>query len=136
LKGYLLDTNVLSELLKKRPHPGVVSRVEDLRPEQAATSVVCIAELRYGAARRHDGGALGARITRELLPQLRILPLGLPAAVRAGEILADLAERGEPIGLEDVYIAATALENQLTAVTRNLRHFSRIRDLAAESWWE
>ena len=136
MNGYLLDTNVLSELLKKRPDPGVVSRLRTLDPAQLATSVVCVTELRYGAARRNDGGSLWTRITRDLLPRFRILPVRLPEAVRAGDILAELAGRGEPIGLEDVLIAATAQENSLTAVTRNLRHFSRIGGLSAESWWE
>jgi tRNA(fMet)-specific endonuclease VapC len=135
LNGYLLDTNVLSELLEKIPQPGVAARFRELDPDHAATSVVCVTELRYGAARRDDGGALWTKITRELLPRLRVLPLTLREAVRAGEILADLAARGEPIGLEDVFIAATAQENALTAVTRNLRHFSRIGGLTAESWW-
>lgn len=133
--GYLLDTNVISELLRKRPHPRVVERVRAARPEQLATSVVCAVELRYGAARHPSGAMLWARIAREVLPLIRMLPFGMEEAIKAGDVLADLEARGEPIGVEDVYIAATALEHGLTVATRNLRHFSRIRGLPVESWW-
>ena len=43
---------------------------------------------------------------------------------------------GEVIGIEDVLIGATALENDFTVVTRNVRHFSRLDGLVVESWWE
>lgn len=55
--------------------------------------------------------------------------------MRAGDLLAALERRGQPIGLEDVLIGATALAGSLTVVTRNLRHFARIPGLAVESWW-
>ena len=49
MRGYLLDTNVISELMKKRPRPEVVRRVRNLAPNEAFTSAVCFLELRYGA---------------------------------------------------------------------------------------
>lgn len=135
MSGYLLDTNVISELLRKQPEGRVIERVRATRQEQLATSVVCIMELRHGAARHPRGTMLWARITREVLPLIHMLPFGFEEAVRSGEILADLEGRGEPIGVEEVLIAASALEHGLTLVTRNVRHFSRIRGLAVESWW-
>jgi predicted nucleic acid-binding protein len=136
LSGYLLDTNVLSELLKKRPDPGVLERLSRTPREDLATSSVCVFELRYGAARRPDGGALWNRIAGEVLPRIQILTLGSEEAERAGDLLAKLHSRGEPIGLEDVLIGATALAHGFVVATRNVRHFDRIDGLIVENWWQ
>jgi len=136
VSGFLLDTNVLSEVIKKRPDSAVMERLAGVPAEELFTSAICVTELRYGAVRHHQGDWLWERIEGEILPRLQVLPVAMSEALRAGDLLADLTRRGEPIGFEDVLIAATALETGLTVVTRNLRHFTRIRGLRAESWWE
>ena len=135
MRGYLLDTNVLSELLRQRPAPEVLKRLRKVPGEELLTSVVCITELRFGAARVPSGDKLWARIAEEVIPRVRALPFGEREAMLAGDVLADLESRGERIGVEDVLIGATAMANGLTAVTRNLQHFSRITGLKVESWW-
>ena len=65
---------------------------------------------------------------------LEIAPCDLPAALRYGEVRADLERRGRPIGPLDTMIAAHALSLGVTLVSNNLREFGRVRDLAAESW--
>lgn len=135
--GYLLDTNVLSEVLKKRPEPRLMERLRSVPERNLATSAVCVAELRYGTARLPRGMRLWERIARDVLSRLSVLPLGEAEAVRAGDILAALADKGEPIGVEDVLIGATALEGGgLAVVTRNVRHFLRIEGLVVEAWWK
>jgi predicted nucleic acid-binding protein len=133
---YLLDTNVLSEIVRKHPNRALLQRLKEAVASDVVTSAMCVAELRHGAARREDGGRLWERIEREILTNLEILPLGEAEAVRAGDLLAFLEEQGKPIGIEDVWIGATALEHGLTVITRNLKHFQRIPDLRAESWWQ
>jgi tRNA(fMet)-specific endonuclease VapC len=135
LRGYLLDTNVLSEVIRKQPSPVVLERL-GVPDESLTTSSICVAELRYGAVRRPDGEAFWARIAQEILPRVRILPLGVQEAELAGDIRAALESLGAPIGITDVLIGATALANGLVMVTRNLKHFERISGLAVESWWE
>lgn len=135
MRGYLLDTNVLSELIRKRPEATVLDRLRRVPNDLLSTSVVCLTELRFGAARVPSGKKLWARIADEVLPRVRALPLGESEAILAGNVLADLESRGEGIGIEDVLIGATALANGLTVVTRNLRHFERIEGLSSESWW-
>jgi len=93
-------------------------------------------ELRYGTARHPQGQALWERISQEVLPRVRVLPLATAEAKKAGDLIAFLEARGKPIELEDILIGATALVNGLTAVTRNVRHFDRIEGLNVESWWE
>lgn len=132
---YLLDTNVLSEVIRKQPNEGLLQRLGEVAARDVVTSVVCVAELRHGAARVPHGARLWERIAGEVLSRVDILPMGEAEALRAGDLLAALEAQGEPIGIEDVWIAATALEHRLTVVTRNLKHFRRIQGLACESWW-
>jgi tRNA(fMet)-specific endonuclease VapC len=135
LSSYLLDTNVLSEVIKKRPEPSVMARLREIVPDSVFTSVVCVTELRYGARRRPGAEALWERIAREVLARVRVLPFGEKEALKAGDLLADLEAAGQPIGIEDVLIGATALVGSLTVATRNVRHFRRIPGLTVESWW-
>jgi tRNA(fMet)-specific endonuclease VapC len=132
---YLLDTNVLSEVIRKEPNEGVLQRLSEIAPRDIVTSVVCVAELRHGAARVPHGALLWRRIAREILNRVDILPFGEEEALRAGDLLAALEAHGEPIGMEDVWIGATALEQRLTVVTRNLKHVRRIPVRISESWW-
>lgn len=135
MSGYLLDTNVLSEVIKRRPEPGVLDRIRAVPARDLSTSSVCVAELRYGAVRHPSGGALWERIVSEVLPRVRVLAVGEAEAIRAGDLLAVLESRGQPVGIEDVLIGATALVGKLTVVTRNVRHFERMPGLDIESWW-
>lgn len=134
MNGYLLDTNVLSEVIRKRPEPSVLARLREIAPGSVFTSVVCVIELRYGARRRPRVELLWERIAREVLSRVR-MPAGEEEALRAGDLLADLEAAGQPIGIEEVLIGATALAGSLTVATRNVRHFRRLPGLAVESWW-
>lgn len=136
MKGYLLDTNVISELLKKRPAVQVTNRFRVVQTEQLFTSVICVMELRYGAIRHPLGKQLWKRIVDEVLSQLQILHLGWEEADMAGEILAKLEKSGTPIGVEDILIGATALTHEFIVVTRNTKHFLYIQGLAVENWWD
>jgi tRNA(fMet)-specific endonuclease VapC len=135
LSGYLLDTDVLSEVIKKRPEPSVLARLREVAPGSVFTSVVCVTELRYGARRRPGAQVLWERIAREVLSRVHVLPFGEREALRAGDLLADLEAAGQPIGIEDVLIGATALAGSLTVATRNVRRFRRLPGLAVECWW-
>ena len=135
MTGYLLDTNVLSEVIKKRPSERVRSHLAQASPALLYTSSICVMELRFGAARHRDGTSLWRRIEDEVLSQVTILGVGEPEAIRAGELLAALERRGRPIGTEDVLIGATALIHGLTVATRNVAHLGRIDGLVVADWW-
>jgi tRNA(fMet)-specific endonuclease VapC len=91
-------------------------------------------ELRHGAVRLNDQGRLWSRIEREILSGIEILPLGIKEALLAGDLLAYLHASGKIIDVEDVLIGATALSNDLTVVTNNIKHFARIPNLQVEDW--
>jgi len=133
---YLLDTNVLSEVVKKRPSATVIGHLREVPQTALHASVVSVMEMRFGAVRSATGSILWERIRRDVLRRVKILPLGEDEASRAGEILADLEMRGVPVGIEDVMIGATALVHGLVVVTRNVKHLGRIRGLVVANWWE
>ena len=131
---FLLDTDTLSQLLKKRPSAKLMERLQQAAADSLCTSSVSVMELRFGARRRDDADLLWKRIEQQILSRVQIFGLTKPEAVLAGDLLADLAGRGSPIGVEDVLIAATALAHGCTVVTGNERHFRRIGNLRVENW--
>ena len=133
---YLLDTNILSELIKKRPNPNFIKRLRSQSPQSLFTSSICVFELRFGSALRDDLNTFWARITDEIISRINVLPFGENEAHLAGDILAQLQKTGLKIGIEDVFIAATTIINRCVLVTANIRHYSRIKDLKIENWIE
>jgi len=133
--AYLLDTNVLSEILRRRPSQSVLERLDQVPVADLFSSSISVMELKFGAARHPRGESLWERIESELLTRVVIIGIGTAEAVRAGEVLSELESAGTPIGVEDVLIGSTALVHDLTVVTRNVKHFQRISHLDVESWW-
>ena len=132
---YLLDTNVLSELIRLRPNPLVEARFE-AEPAELFTSVICIEEIRYGAKIGPPGNRLWERSQAEVFPRLTVLLLDEPLAVAAADLRAEWKSKGTPVGYGDGLIAATAKENNLVLVTRNVRHFDHVAGLRVENWFE
>ncbi len=135
MSGVLLDTNVLSELIRKRPEKRVVDRALALDPRDRWTSAICLMELRAGAERHPRGTAIWERIAAEVLPLVRVAPVDEGTALLAGRIVAKLALAGTPIGVEDVLIGATAIHRRFRIATRNVKHLGRIDDLDVDDWW-
>ncbi len=134
---YLLDTDTLSNLLRRAPSPDLIARLAAVPPEQQFTSSITLGELIYGAYRLNELAVdLLRRIDEKLLPNLAVLPFDAAAARRYGEVRAGLERRGTPIGDADLRIGSIALDRGLTVVTGNVRHFQRVPGLAVENWLE
>lgn len=134
---YLLDTDILSNLLKRTPSATLIARLAMVPPEQQFTSSITWGELVYGAHRvRERTRMLLEGLETRLLPNLPVLSFDLRAAQRYGELRAELERRGTPLGDADMRIAAIALARGLTVVTGNVRHFQRVPDLQVENWLE
>jgi tRNA(fMet)-specific endonuclease VapC len=131
---YLLDTDILSNLMKRVPASALVARLARVPPEDQFTSSVTLGELLYGAHRSSRTAALLERIEETLLPELPVLPFDAAAARRYGEIRAELERRGTPIGDADTRVAAIALSRRLKVVTGNERHFRQVPGLEIENW--
>lgn len=123
---YLLDTNVISELMRVKPDPRVEARFES-EPGELFTSAICLEEIRYGAKIGPPGNKLWERATTSVLPHLTVL---------AGDLRAEWKARGTPVSYRDGLIAATARAAGLILVTRNVRHFDHIVGLTVENWFE
>ena len=129
--GYLLDTNILSDLIRN-PFGPVAQRIEAVGAKAVCTSIIVAAELRYGSAKK-GSPRLQARV-EDILATIPVLPLEVPADADYGRQRAQLEASGQPIGGNDLLIAAHALALGLTLVTHNTREFSRIVGLQLEDW--
>jgi tRNA(fMet)-specific endonuclease VapC len=132
---YLLDTNILSELIRKQPDAGVLARAGLLDQRDCFASEITFFELRFGAMLRPDSAAFWQRLEEELLPAVTWLPVTREVHLHAADFSAWLEKSGERIGNEDCWIAATAVEHGLVLVTRNESHFNRIPGLRVENWF-
>jgi len=128
---YLLDTNVLSDLIRM-PQGTIASRIASAGEDTICTSIVVAAELRFGAAQ--SGSEKLADRVDLVLSALDILPLESPADRHYGEIRQHLTRQGAPIGSNDLLIAAHARALNLTVVTANTREFLRVPDLRVDNW--
>ncbi len=128
---FLLDTNILSAMVRE-PQGAVFQALEERLPETACTSIVVAAEIRFGLA-KGVSERLRTQVER-VLTALDVLPLEAPADVHYGEIRAHLQGIGQPIGQNDLFIAAHARALGLTLVTRNVREFERVPGLKLENW--
>ncbi len=129
---YLLDTNILSELIKN-PAGRVAEKINVLGVENdCCTSIIVACELRYGAAKKQS-----AKLSFNVEQVLNSLPiLALEASVDEvyAAIRVDLEKRGLIIGQHDLLIAAHAQSLGLTVITANEREFRRVKNLTVENW--
>jgi tRNA(fMet)-specific endonuclease VapC len=128
---YLLDTNVLSDLVR-HPQGRVFGRIREVGEAQICTSVIVAAELRYGATKRAS-----PRLAMQLeavLGALDVLPFEAPADIAYGHIRTRLEQIGRPIGGNDLLIAAQGMALGHTLVTDNEGQFARIDGLFYENW--
>lgn len=132
---YLLDTNVLSELMRRLPDRNVEARFES-ETQALFSSVICLEEIRFGAKTGPPGNNLWQRLEVDVLPHVTVLVLDQSVALLAGDLRAEWKTGGTPVGYRDGLIAATALAQQLVLVTRNVRHFDHIGGLRIENWFE
>lgn len=133
---FLLDTNVLSEVLRPRPNLIVSRLLLTSDPATRFASEITRYELRMGARLRADAEAFWARIEARLVPLVQWLPIDSVVALAAADLAAGLRRAGSPLGWTDLMVGATAQVHGLTMVTRNVRHFERIADISIENWFE
>ncbi len=139
MNGFLLDTNVPSELTHTRPDPRAEKWVYSQNEKSLFLSVVTIGELRRGFVML----PIGKRRTNlerwfhdDLIPRFRgrILPVTRIVADRWGILDGECQLKGTPLNTADGMIAATAIEHGLTVVTRNVKHFDRLGVTILNPW--
>jgi tRNA(fMet)-specific endonuclease VapC len=128
---YLLDTNILSSLLRS-PAGHAARRLAVVGEATVCTSIVVACELRYGAAKK-GSPELSARV-ESLLGSLVVHALDKDSDRHYAEIRLHLDRVGQPIGPNDLLIAAHTLALDLTLVTDNVQEFARVPRLPLEDW--
>jgi len=128
---YLLDTNIISDLLRN-PKGEVTRKIKELGEENICTSIIVASELRFGAIKKNSE-QLSQRID-SILSALDIIAYDAPADVHYAAIRNYLEKNGMVIGPNDMLIAAQALAQDLIVVTANTGEFSRVPDLKVENW--
>jgi tRNA(fMet)-specific endonuclease VapC len=129
---YLLDTNTCIEYLNGRS-PRVRERLRTKGREEIVVCSVVKAELSYGAERSANPQQALVWL-EEFLAPYRSFPFDDECARVYGQIRAQLASIGLPIGPNDLLIAATAVTNGAVLVTHNTHEFSRVEGLSCEDW--
>lgn len=139
MKGYLVDTNIPSELTREKPDARVVEFLRNVAKEEVFLSVMTIGEICKGIA------ALPISQRRAMLQDWldidvrswfagRIFPVTEAIAERWGNLAATAKQRGLTLAVVDGVIAATALHHDLTLVTRNAKDFDRLGIDISNPW--
>ncbi len=128
---YLLDTNIVIYVMKKRPIE--VMGIFNENANRMAISSITFSELQYGAEK-------SARVSEnlnaieEFTSLIDILPYTAKASMHYGNIRASLERLGQTIGVNDLHIAAHARSEGLVLVTNNMGEFTRVPGLLLENW--
>ena len=135
----ILDTNVVSELMRPVPDPAIATWVAERATSSLFLTAVTEAELRYGLAvmpsgKRREGLATGLERMLKAGFANRVLPFDSSAARSYAQIAAARRRGGRPIAQADCQIAAIAQVRGMAVVTRNVRHFEDMGIAIYDPW--
>ena len=128
---YLLDTNIVIYILKRRPM-SVLAKFNQ-HADQLAISMITYAELLHGIA-KSSSPTKNKLAVEEFVSHLRIVDYDKKAAAHYGHIRACLEKYGNLIGVNDIHIAAQARSAGMVMVTNNMNEFKRVDGLLTENW--
>lgn len=136
---YLLDTCLISELIKKEPNPAVVSWLDEQDEQKLFLSVLNLGELQKGISKLPDGtrkSELQEWVALDLVERFtgRILEIDLDTALFWGRLQGEAEQVGEKLPVMDSLIAATAAAHGLVVVTRNVRDIERCKVRVCNPW--
>ena len=138
---YLLDSNIVSEIIKPEPDFNVIKKIAEHNSD-CAIGAPSLHEMLYGYHRLSDGvykKYLGNYIKNDVMESFKVKSYSEKACIIHSEIRASAEKIGKPVPYSDSQIAAIALANHMVLVTRNTKHFTAIQevsDLQVENWFE
>ena len=128
---YLLDTNIVIYVIKRRPIEVLAAFNNNVT--RMAISAVTLAELLHGAEKSSQPSS-NLAVVEDFCSRLVVLPYTEKAAQHYGAIRAALEKIGQPIGVNDLHIAAHARSEGLVLVTNNEKEFAKVPALQIENW--
>ena len=128
---YLLDTNIVIYVIKQKPLSAL--KLFNEHAGHMAISSITLAELMHGVE-KSNAPARSLAAVEDFCSRLDVLPYGPKAAMHYGSIRSALEKKGQPIGVNDLHIAAHARSEGLTLVSNNLREFERVEALQLANW--
>ena len=128
---YMLDTNIVIYVIKRRPIEAL--KIFNLYAGQECISSVTLAELLHGVE-KSGRPEHNLHQVEDFVSRLEVLEYGIKAASHYGNIRADLERKGTPIGVNELHIAGHARSEGLALVTNNLGEFERVEALRLENW--
>ena len=139
MSGFLLDTNCISELVRSRPEPCVLEWMDAADESLLYLSVLTLGEIRKGVAglpqgKRHTQLEMWLELDLQARFSGRILPVDALIADRWGLIAAEAKRKGSALSAIDGLLAATALQHNLTIVSRNISDFTNTRVPTLNPW--
>ena len=140
MTGFLLDTNIPSEMLRPRPDLNVAAWIKRQANETLFLSVVTMGELRRGATLLAEQSPRRIELEQMIHNEVpswfqdRILPVTRTIAERWGVLDGERQLAGRPLNIADGMIAATALEHGLTIATRNVKDFAGLGVALLNPW--
>lgn len=128
---YMLDTNIVIYVIKRRPIE--ILEVFNSHAGQMCISSITLAELLHGVE-KSSMIQKNLRKVEDFVSRLEVLPYENTAASHYGDIRADLEKKGTVIGVNDLHIAAHARSEGLILVSNNVHEFERVEGLRLENW--
>lgn len=137
--NYILDTNVVSELVSRSANPKVLEWIGGIDQDSAFLSVITVGELKKGIEKLESSKrkkTLLSWLEEDLLVRFsqRILELDLSVMLVWGGLVARLEKEGKPLPAIDSLLAATTLNTGFTLVTRNTKHFKHTKIAVLDPW--
>ncbi len=130
MASFLLDTDTVSYVL--RGQGPAATKLTSHQPSEVCISTLTLSELRFGAERRRSRRL--HKLIDVFIASVDVAPFDAASAAAYGRVQAALESKGTPIGTLDTLIASHALALNLTLVSNNLRHFSKVRGLKIVNW--
>jgi len=131
---YLFDTDSISQIIRQQPNLSFIKRLASISPDDQFTTTITVGEMVYGAYTSSRPSYFLEKLDRLVWPNINILSFDEAAAKTYGKVKAEMEKKGTVLSEPDMRISAIALHHNLTVVTGNTRHFSRVPGLKVENW--
>lgn len=131
---YLFDTDILSNIVKKRPSSRLIKKLKHLAKSVQFTTSINVGEIYYGACRSERKAIILEAFSEVVFPNLNILSFDAESGILFGILKAELEKNGTVCNEPDLRIAAIAIQHKLILITGNTKHFTNIQGLKIDNW--